>query len=134
MTWSYDEAALDQALNRIRLEIGDTNTDRQLLKDEEITEITTEESVFNLRVAKCCRLICALFAGKPERFRLEDFSESQKEIYNRFEAMAKRYEGLSGGAPWTGAIEESFKDATVLDTTLVSPSFKKGMHDNKQTQ
>lgn len=131
MTWSYDEISLDQPLNRIRLEIGDTDTDRQLLKDEEITEVISEESAFNLRVAKCCRLICAIFAGKPERFRIEEFAESQKEIYNRYEAMAKKYEALGGGAPWAGAIEVAYKEVTKLDTSLVKPSFKRGMHDNK---
>ncbi len=134
MTWSYDEASLDQPLNRIRLEIGDTDTDRQFLKDEEITEIISEESAFNLRIAKCCRLICAIFAGKPERFRIEEFTESLKEIYERYLAMAKKYEGLGGGVPWMGSIEDAFKDATELDTSLVKPSFKRGMHDNKQTQ
>lgn len=133
MTWTYDEHALDQNLNRIRLEIGDTDTDRPLLKNEEIDLIISEVSNFNLRVAGCCRLICSLFAGKPERFRIEDFSESQKEIYDRYEKMAARYEarGGGGGAPWTGSIEAAFKEATKLDTSLVKPLFKRGMHDNR---
>ena len=42
MSFSYDETALDTELNRIRLEIGDTNSDRPLLDDEEIEQVISE--------------------------------------------------------------------------------------------
>ena len=130
MTWTYNEHALDEALNRIRLEIGDVDTNRQLLKDEEIELIISEESGFNLRVAKCCRLICSLFAGKPERFRIEEFTESRKEIYNRYEKMATRYEARGGGSPWAGSIDVGIKEATEADTSLVKPMFKRDQFKN----
>ena len=129
MTFSYDAAGLTVALNRIRLEIGDTDSDRPLLQDEEIEQILVEQSVFNLRVAACCHLICSIFAGKAERYRIEGFSETKAQIYNRYKEMAERYAARGGGAPWMGSIEDSFKDATEEDTSLVKPLFKRGMHD-----
>ena len=129
MTFSYNVANLSADLNRIRLEIGDTDEDRPLLQDEEIEQIMVDESAFNMRVAGCCRLICSIFAGKAEKYSIEDFSETRVEIYYRYKAMAERYTARGGGAPWMGSIEESFKTTTEDDTSLVSPLFKRGMHD-----
>ena len=129
MTFSYDVASLTTALYRIRLEIGDTDEDRPLLQDEEIEQILVEQSAFNLRVSACCHLICSIFAGKAERYEIEDFSETRKEIYNRYKVMAERYTARGGGAPWMGSVEESFKTTTEDDTSLVDPLFKRGMHN-----
>ncbi len=129
MTFSYNIANLTVVLNRIRLEIGDIDEDRPLLQDEEIEQIMVDESTFNMRVAGCCRLICSIFAGKAEKYSIEDFSETRAEIYNRYKAMAERYAAKGGGAPWMGSIEESFKSTTEEDTSLVDPLFKRGMHD-----
>lgn len=129
MTFSYDAAGLTTALNRIRLEIGDTDSDRPLLQDEEIERVIVEQGVFNLQVAVCCHLICSIFAGKAEKYNIEDFSETRKEIYNRYKEMATRYAARGGGAPWAGSIEGSFKTSTEDDTSLIKPLFKRGMHN-----
>lgn len=129
MTFTYNAAGLDTDLNRIRLEIGDTDSTRILLQDEEIEQILTEQSDFNLQVAACCRLICSLFAGKAERYRIEEFTESRREIYERYKEMANRYAAKGGGTPWAGSIDVDFKEATEEDTSLVTPLFKRGMHD-----
>jgi len=130
MTFSYDVDELDTALNRIRLEIGDTDSNRPLLEDEEIEQVIEEFSTFNLRVAKCFRLICSLFASIPTSVRIEGFSENFAKAYEHFKDMAARYERFGGGGPWAGSIDVAFKEATELNTSLVSPSFKRGMHDN----
>lgn len=131
MTFSYDEHLVgDEGLNRIRLEIGDTDSTRQLLRDEEIVQVISEEDTFNLRVSACCRLICAVFAGEPERYRIGDFTETQEEIYNRYRKMAKVYDAKGGGAPWAGSISVTFKDTTEADTSLEKPFFSRGMHNN----
>ena len=131
MTFTYDPAGLSADLYRIRLEIGDISSARVLLQDEEIEQIISEKSTFNKRVAACCRLIYAIFAGEPERYRIGNFQESQNEICKRYLSMAERYEARSGGAPWAGSISEDYKDATELDTSIVNPRIKRGLHDPK---
>ena len=128
MTFSYDATALDEARNRIRLEIGDTNPDRVLLQDEEIDQIISEQSEFYLRVARCCRLICAHFAAEPSRYRAENFTDDLRDVFERYQKMAQLYEEKAA-APWAGSYLDSFKDATEADTSLVTPLFKRGMHD-----
>lgn len=132
MSFTYDEYSLDQALYRIRLELGDTDPDRPLLQDEEIEQIIDEKTSFNARVAACCRLICSIFAGSPTSYRLESFREEREEIYTRYLDMAKLYEARSGtvGAPWAGSTSKTWKDSVEDNTDLVKPKFKKGMHDN----
>lgn len=129
MTWSYDSSKLDVVLNRVRLEIGDTDTNRQLLQNAEITQIVAEQGEFWNQCAACCRLICALFAGKPERFRLEEFTESRQKVYDRYKEMAKVFDAKGGGTPWSGGIEVDYKEAQELDITRTGPLFKRGIHD-----
>jgi len=131
MTFTYDVALLSEDLNRIRLEIGDTDSNRPLLEDQEIEQIISETTTFNMQVAKCCRLICSIFASEPTSVRIEGFSESFKDAYAHFETLALYYEHLGGGGgvPWMGSHDVAFKEATELDTSLVSPSFKRGLHD-----
>jgi len=130
MAFTYDVEALDTELNRIRLEIGDTDSDRPLLDDEEIEQVISEYDSFNQKAGKCLRLICSLFASEPKSIRIEGFSENYADAYDHFKDLAARYERLGGGGPWAGSIDDAFKEATELDTSLVSPSFKRGMHDN----
>ena len=132
MTFTYDILALDSELNRIRLEIGDTDSNRPLLKDEEIEQIISEYTSFNQKVAKCCRLICSIFSSEPTSVRIEGFAESYKDTYAHFKGLAEHYESLGGskGVPWAGSCSADFKEATELDTTLVQPFFKRGMHNN----
>jgi len=131
MAFTYDETQLDVALNRIRLEIGDTDSNRPLLDDEEIEQVISEYDNFNQEVGKCLRLICSLFASEPKSIRIEGFSENYADAFKNFKDLAARYERLGGGGPWSGSIDDSFKESTELDTSLVSPFFKRGMHDNR---
>ena len=129
MTFSYDENALSISLNRIRLEIGDTDEDRILLKDEEVEQIISEQTSFSLQVVACCKLIAAQFARHPEHIVLEGFEETTKEIYNRYVAMAKEWSRKSG-SPWAASIDVDLKESNELDTTTVQGRFKLGMHNN----
>ena len=129
MTFTYDPSGLSVALYRIRLEIGDVDSSRILLQDEEIEQVISEKSTFNKRVAMCCRLICALFSGEPERYKIGNFQESQEQIYVRYLAMAERYEARGGGSPWAGSISQDYKDSVTEDTDLVDARIKRGMHD-----
>jgi len=129
MSFSYDENSLDVTLNRIRLEIGDTDSNRILLKDEEILKVIDEQTIFGQQVAECCKLIAALFARHPQNIKLEGFEETTTQIYDRYIKMAKRWEQKTN-YPWAGSIEASYKETNELDTTLISPRFKLGMHNN----
>jgi hypothetical protein len=130
MSFTYDVDALSSStLYRIRLEIGDTDSDRVLLADEEITQIISEQSYYAQQVSACCRLIAAKFARHPQNLQLEGYEETTTEIYNRYMKMAKIW-GAKVGYPWSGAIFSDDKQTVEENTDLVKPSFKRGMHTN----
>lgn len=131
MSFSYDVGRLDVTLNRLRFEIGDTDSDRPLLANEEIELIVSEYSTLSQRAAKCCRMICTKLSGEPTSFKIEGYSESYKDMYSRYESLAQGFEQRgTGGGPWAGSYDVDFKDATEEDTDIVAPFFKRGMHDN----
>ena len=130
MSFTYDVDQLSSsAMMRLRLELGDTDSDRALLQDEEIRQIIDEESNFHLRVIACCRLILAKIAKNPESYQVEGYSESNRNMVNHYKDLIHMHSARGGGTPWVGSIETSFKDDTADDTTLVKPLFKRGMHD-----
>jgi hypothetical protein len=131
MTFTYDPEQLDNALYRVRLELGDTNSNRQLLLDEEIQQIISEESKFRSRVARCCRLICAKFAGDPAKLKVGEYSHDQRNIIDVYEAMAKKFESMASTGPWIASIEASTKETNEEDDSLIKPIFKRDIHSNE---
>lgn len=130
MTFSYDETALDVELNKIRLYIGDMDSDNPLLQDEEIASVQADVAGFRATVAACCRLICAQLARKVD-YKLSLLSEKASELYKRYKALAERYEAMSSVSyPWSGAIFVADKEAVEDDTSLVKPKFRKGLHEH----
>lgn len=131
MTFSYDETALDVELNRIRLELGDTDSDDILLQDEEIVQVQSEQSTFYAKVASCCRLICRKLARRVD-YKLSLLSESASQLYERYSAMEKEYTAKSSfNHPWMGSIKTDVKDDNEDDTDLVKPRFKRNQMSNK---
>ena len=128
MTFSYDETKLNVELNKIRLYIGDTDSQDPLLQDEEIVSVQADNTGFRKIVAACCRLICAQLARKVD-YKLSLLSEKASALYGRYKMLAERYEAMSSASyPWSGAIFKADKEAVEDDTSLVKPTFKKGLH------
>lgn len=131
MTFSYDETALDVELNRIRLELGDTDEDDILLQDEEIAQVQSEQDSFYKRVATCCRLICATIARKVD-YKLSLLSENLSRLYERYSEMEKKFSAMASfNHPWIGSIKKDLKEDVEADTDLVKPRFKRGLMDNR---
>lgn len=130
MTFTYDISALTVELNTIRFYIGDTDSTDPLLEDEEIAYIQANYSTLLIRVAECCRMICSKVARKVD-YRLSLLSEKASAIYDRYKALAERFEAQTSlSYPWAGSIIESLKEDAEDDTSLVHPKIKKGIHDN----
>ena len=129
MTFSYDSDDLVTELNKIRLWIGDVDEDDAFLQDEEIAYVQDDSSTFLKRVAACCRLICAKIARKVD-YKLSLLTEQASKIYDRYKAMAVRFEaGSSRSYPWTGSVDVALKKANEDDTSLVKPKIRKGLMD-----
>jgi len=130
MTFTYDESALSAELNKIRLYIGDTDSNDPLLHDEEIALVQSDFTSFNKRCAECCKLICAQIIRRVDG-RLGNLTEKSSVLYDRYEKLATEFDRRSSSSyPWAGGIVQSDKDDIEDDNALVDPKFKKGIMDN----
>jgi len=131
MSFTYDPDSLDVELNRIRLELGDTDKNNPYLLDEEIAIIQSEFSSLNSRLAKCCIVIANKLSEK--KVKIGDYSEDSASLVNHFKSMAIEYGHLTSGSyPFSSSLTISGKEAFTLDTDIVQPRFSRGMHDNNQ--
>lgn len=130
MSFSYDLADLATELNRLRLEIGDTNSDDFFLHDEEIEVLQSEKTSFYRRAAACCDLICAKVA-REVKMKIGHFSEDANKVYDRYRALSKKFLSFASiDYPWAASISVSEKETYEDDTSLVQPKIKLGIHDN----
>ncbi len=129
MSFSYDLADLATELNRLRLEIGDTDSDDYYLDDEEIQIIQSEKTSFYRRAAACCELVCAKVA-KEVKYKIGHFSEDANEVFDRYKALGAKFQAYTSvDYPWSSSISVSDKKTYEDDTSLVQPKIKKGQHD-----
>lgn len=132
MSWEYDPSSLaTSAKDRIRLEIGDTDSAAPLLQDEEISWALTKEGSDELRAAaRCCEQISRFFLRKAD-VRLG------RSLELRYSTMAKQYAEMACELrkraivtvlPYAGGRLESEKDDLAADTGAVQPIFTKEMN------
>lgn len=128
MSFSYDLSDLSTEFNRLRLEIGDVDSNDYFLDDEEIMYVQSEKTSFYRRAAACCELICIKIA-RNVKTKIGHFSEDSNEIYVRYKELAAKFQAVD--YPWSSSITISEKEGYEDDTSLVQPKMKKGIHDNK---
>jgi len=66
MTWSYDTSLVIDK-DKVRFYIGDTDTDDQLLQDEEINFLLAESSNVLLAASRAAKAIAAKFSRQADK-------------------------------------------------------------------
>lgn len=131
MTWTYSSTGTS-TLDRLRRRIGDTDTNSQLLTDEEIEDFLDEHSDdLYLAGAACCDAICAKLGRDVDRSGLGmQTTRSQKFQHYKDLAVALRNRASSGAAPFLGGTSESRRDEIEADTDFVPPAFERDRDEN----
>lgn len=148
MTWTYtgtDPAA--SALNAVRVRVGDTDTNNQLLQNEEIGAFLAKQGLTNttvpttlndegidLAAADACDAISARFAAKVASKSAIGMSRALFGNVQHYADLAARYR--SGKHAYranikVGGIDEADMDDLDQDTDLIQPEFKIGQDDYK---
>lgn len=130
MTWSYD-SALPTDRDKVRREIGDTQTSDQQLADEEIDYTLTQRSSVLGAAILCCDLIISNYARQV--------SQSVGSVSVSYSDRLEHYRGLLGRlrmrgpaiTPYCGGISVSEKQSVDDDTDRDAPAFKRDMFDRK---
>lgn len=131
MTWTYSGDPSSTNRDAVRFLIGDTDNTAQLLTDEEIAFLLTQEGSSTSAAARACRSLAARFAYLIDQ-SVGDLSISYSQRYKQFSELAAQLESTAGsrvGIPYAGGISQSDKDSRESDTDRLLPSSRVGIHD-----
>lgn len=144
MAWSYDPTKFNDAtvsgdyppatlgqLNYVRFLIRDTNTVRQLLQDDEIYFILTQEANVFMAAAVCCDSLVAN-AGSIKQKKIGDFEITYDPMFYQRLGNELRSRGATHQVPYAGGISIADKQAQQDNSDWVPPAFARGMDDNPQ--
>ena len=119
MTWTYEGDPAVSSLAAVRFHIGDTNTRRQLLSDEEINYILSEESNTRKAAISCLVSLIAKFSTRGDlglgryRWNVENVIPSLREALRIL-----RIQSTDGKSFYSGSSQKE-------------PIFRRGIHDNE---
>ena len=123
MTWTYDPATMaTNARDQIRFELGDTDTDDQLLQDEEIDyAYAAQSSDLWGTVARCARAISFKLARQAKSITSGPLQVSLIDRARQYADLAKAAEAKVArkGLPLVVTVEDG-----------VRQTFHQGMHDH----
>src|SRR3990167_8469382 len=113
MAWSYSLVYTDTAIgrrNRVRLNIGDTDTARQLLQDEEIDAyLSAASDNLGRATINSLKAILARWSTRPDSQTVGDVSIDWSGLLARIKALLAYYESdaAAAGRPFTGGISNA---------------------------
>ncbi len=132
---SYSGNPASSSLDMVRFLLGDTDTDAELLTDQEIEALLTvyNDDVYATAVA-CAWSLAGKYARKVDR-SVGDLRISYGQTADNFRALATQLENQGatsseGFRPYAGGISISDKQNQDADTDRVVPAFKRGTHDD----
>lgn len=113
---------------QVRLEIADTDTNAQLLQDEEINQAVSVERNMWGAAARCCEIISRQMLRKADvqigsrgvRLTYTTAAQQYLEMAQKLRAKA-----IGTAAPWAGGISTSDRETLEADTSRVQPIFTK---------
>lgn len=138
MTWSYSGDPANSDTDAVRWLVGDTDTDEQLVENEEIDYALTQATTVPGAAAMTARAIAALFSRDVDiNLSGGDYSESQRAqayraLAQRLEAMAQDApikSGSSAPVPSVEGVRRSDMETVREDNDRVRPAFVRGMFD-----
>lgn len=136
MTWTYTPD-FTTSRDQIRLKIGDTNTNSQLLSDEEIAQIYDEQNDdILLAVVGCIKSIIAKLARDYDRNN-QGFSASRSQQIQHYRDLLLEYQGtgidgaLAAATGFVGGLSKATEDGYYDDDDWKSNQFRIGQDDNE---
>lgn len=132
MSFNYSGDPADSDLDAVRFNIQDTDSNDQLLQDEEITYLLNQNgSVLAASVAAAER-IATQFSRQADVSTGDqsvDFSQRAENYRQVANKLQQRLDDKRG-QPYAGGISKDDKENAEDRSDRVEPSFVRGMHDN----
>lgn len=132
MGWNYGSDPSGSNLDAVRLLIGDTDFNDQLLQDEEINFFIAQEGSINGAASRSCEAIAAKFSRLcDEKLGQASVTYSQKsEQYMLLAEQFRDRDEVSLVCPVAPSISVDDKRTQELDDDRVTPSFTTHKHRN----
>lgn len=133
--WTYDPTQLaTSTLYQVRLEIQDTDTNNQLLQDEEITYALSVEANMWGGAARCSEILSRKFSMQADRRMGLRLFVLYTKMAAQYVTMAKelRRKAIAFNLPINTAQKVADKTANQQDTSLVQPAFSRNMQSNPE--
>ena len=131
MSWSFNES-LTTSRDKVRLKIGDTDTNDQILSNETIDALLTEHSDdVMLATISCVRAIIAKYARNLNRSAVgmsADLTVFVAHYQELLSDLIKQNRGNSGGR-YKSAFSDSRKETIESDDDFVRPFASIGRDD-----
>lgn len=137
MTWTYGNDPANDTTDEVRLLIGDTDTNDQLLSDEEIAYYLGEFSSVKSAAAEAARAISAKLAREASDKRIGSLSISlskRAEYYNRLASSLDRKAAIANATMVAGGLTKSGKRDLAADSDAEQPVFSVGGFDRTTTR
>ena len=132
MAWSYSGNPSSSERDAVRFLVGDTDTNDQLLSNEEIDYLTTQHGSVHRIASESARAIAAKFARLMNRSiggLSADFSAKYRQYLELADNLLEKDE-IAPVSPFISGFGRSAKEAVELDTDRESTFGRKGQHDN----
>jgi hypothetical protein len=131
VTWTYSGNPSSTTRDEVRFLTGDTDTNDQLVTDEEIAYAVAKAPEPALAAARVCDAIAAKFARQADA-SAGDVSESASQKAAAYRTLATELRTQAGALalPVFGGITQAEKQTLDEDTGAVQPSFRIGQDDN----
>ena len=134
MSWSYSGDPNQSKRDAVRFVIGDTDTNDQLISDEEVDYLVTLHGTLNRSASECCRAIAAKFARNMNRSiggLSADFSAKYRQYMELANSLMSKEE-LEPVGPFISGYKRSEKESRELDNDRETTFGRKGIHDNER--
>lgn len=143
MTWTYSGNPSSSATDAIRFLIGDTDTNDQLLSNEEIQWVNTQASGSATSTAtlydsayRCCMYVASKLAREADkqigdlRVSMSQKAESYRKQAAILQAQSKEYNFVP--IPYAGGLSISDKEIDDDNSDSFRPWFQSGQFQNVQ--
>lgn len=134
MAWTYTDT-LATNRDKVRFRIGDTNTDKQLLTDNEIAaQLTVFSNDIPLTVVSCIKGIIAKLARDYDRSNVGMSAQRSQQIQHYRDLLAEYQgsgvEGVAGNAEgFVGGLSQDTEEDFDDDEDYKGPHLRRGMDD-----
>tara|TARA_R100000808_G_C2073073_1_gene99790 strand:+ start:93 stop:524 length:432 start_codon:yes stop_codon:yes gene_type:complete len=132
MSFAYS-TSLATNKDKVRFRIGDTDSNRPLLSDEEINAVLTSKPAVLPASIECVDAILAKIARDVDR-NAAGITSSRSQAYNHYLELRKKLERemVTESEMFVGGLSKAAKKTFEDDSDFVKPSFGIGQFDNPQ--